>query len=304
MGSGSRIGQCKRRFFEGEQARGEKEEEASHVVGAFGEYEVRKSESGGYALCKSGEVVGAFSGAKVERERVVFELSHGMNLEVSDKGVRGRLGSEKAELCGLMASDGGIYIGSQKTRIYEVYFDSKSEVLARAFSNLIEEIYSEIPRDYTYFKETSRGKEIYHKPRVYSKRIAYDLEALRIKGPRPFEFHPPLDLLDNDGKRAYLRGFFSGDGNISKHGDYYYFRIYSTCKEGLEELREMLIELGFHPSNIHVKHREPKWRDLYDFSISEEEHLKFIEEIGSRNPEHINIFQLIKSKYEREEKEG
>jgi hypothetical protein len=69
------------------------------------------------------------------------------------------------------------------------YFDSKSEVLARAFSNLIEEIYSEIPRDYTYFKETSRGKEIYHKPRVYSKRITYDLEALRIKGPRPSSIH-------------------------------------------------------------------------------------------------------------------
>lgn len=85
MGSGSRVRQYKRRFFEGEQAREEREEKTFHVVGTFGEYEVREAEGGGYELLKSGKVVGIFSEARVEENRVVFKLSRGMNLEVSEK---------------------------------------------------------------------------------------------------------------------------------------------------------------------------------------------------------------------------
>ncbi len=257
MGSGSRIKQYGGRFSQGEQTREEREEEAFNIIKVLGEYEVRESEGGGYELLKGGEAVGTFSEARVEMERVVLKLGRGMNLEVSEKGVREILSPKKAELCGLIASDGGIYIGGKK-KIYEVYFDSKDEELAGVFSSLIEEVYSKISRDHTYSQETREGEKIYHKPRVYSKGIAYDLEDLGIKGPEPFEFHPPSDHLDDEGKRAYLKGFFSGDGNISKSWGEYWFRVYSTCREGLDELREMFIDLGFHPSDIHVKYREPK----------------------------------------------
>ncbi|MBO3842234.1 MAG: LAGLIDADG family homing endonuclease [Candidatus Brockarchaeota archaeon] len=39
-------------------------------------------------------------------------------------------------------------------------------------------------------------------------------------------------MLDDEGKRAYLRGFFSGDGNVSmtKEG-WHEIRIYSKCKD-------------------------------------------------------------------------
>lgn len=50
---------------------------------------------------------------------------------------------------------------------------------------------------------------------TFSKKVAYDLWNLNVKGPEPYEFHPPLRHLDEEGKRAYLRGFFSRDGNIS-----------------------------------------------------------------------------------------
>lgn len=72
-----------------------------------------------------------------------------------------------------------------------------------------------------------------------------------------------------------------------------------SVKEGLEELREMLIDLGFHPNEIHARDRgtipgkfsEPE----NHFSIPEEDHLKFIEEIGSEKEEHKRRFQLIKT---------
>ncbi|MEM2058922.1 MAG: hypothetical protein QXZ66_08055 [Thermoproteota archaeon] len=88
MGSGSRIKQYGRRFFEGEQAREKREDEAFHVVKSFGKYEVRKAKEDGYELLKEGEVIGAFSQAKIEEDRVIFKLSRGMSLEISGKGIR------------------------------------------------------------------------------------------------------------------------------------------------------------------------------------------------------------------------
>ncbi|MBO3832462.1 MAG: LAGLIDADG family homing endonuclease [Candidatus Brockarchaeota archaeon] len=75
---------------------------------------------------------------------------------------------------------------------------------------------------------------------------AYYLWSFNIKGPEHYEFHPPTKYLDEEGKRAYLRGFFSGDGNVTFAGASHSISISSTCREGLEELKEMLIELGFH----------------------------------------------------------
>lgn len=72
MGSGSRVRQYERRFFEGEQARGEREEETFHVAGTFGEYEVREAEGGGYELLKGGEVIGTFFQAEIEEDRVIL----------------------------------------------------------------------------------------------------------------------------------------------------------------------------------------------------------------------------------------
>ncbi|MEM3659876.1 MAG: LAGLIDADG family homing endonuclease [Thermoproteota archaeon] len=300
MGGGSRVKQYERRFYEGEQVRGEREEESFHAIRTFEKYEVREAEGGGYELLKGGEVIGIFSEAKVEEGRIVFKLSKGMSLEILERKVREILAPEKAELCGLIGSDGGIYINSDKG-VYEVYFDSEDRELAELFINLIGEVYHETARDYIRFEETGEGEKAYHKPRIYSKKIAYDLADLGIKGPEDFEFHPPVDHLDEEGKRAYLRGFFSGDGNISmtEGGRAHSIRIYSTYKEGLEEVRQMFIDLGFHPHEIRTDHRKPGWRDLHSFTIPAEDHLKFIEEIGSRKPEHVEKLQLIKTIDER-----
>ncbi|MEM3648980.1 MAG: LAGLIDADG family homing endonuclease [Thermoproteota archaeon] len=108
-----------------------------------------------------------------------------------------------------------------------------------------------------------------------------------------------MKYLDEEGKRAYLKGFFSGDGEVTlTETGHHSISISSSCEEGLRELRGMLIELGFHPGNIGTydeeavpgRHRHPSFR----FYIPEEDHLKFIEEIGSETEEHINKFKQIK----------
>lgn len=201
MGGGSRVKQYKRRFFQGESIHKEREGAAFNVVKTFGEYEIREAKKGEYELLKGNEVVGMFSEAQVKDDRVIFKLSRGMRLEVSEKGIRKILAPEKAELCGLIASDGGIF-----HRVYEVYFDTKDEKLVEVFSKLVETVYGITPRYYKYHRTVEGEERIYHKPRIYNREVAYDLEDLCIKGPKPYEFHPPIKYLDDEGKRAYLRG--------------------------------------------------------------------------------------------------
>ncbi|MEM3660711.1 MAG: hypothetical protein QXU11_09955 [Thermoproteota archaeon] len=47
-----------------------------------------ETESDEYKLIKAGVTIGVFSKARVEEERILFPLSHGMLLEVSKEGVR------------------------------------------------------------------------------------------------------------------------------------------------------------------------------------------------------------------------
>ena len=307
MGSGSRIKQYERRFFEGEQKRGEREEKAFHTVGIFGEHEVRESKGGGYELLKSGEVVGIFPEARIEEGRVIFKLSHGVNLEVSEKRVREILTKEKAELCGLISSDGTIC--KYRSGGYEVSLGNVDHALIEIFKKVSEDTYGMTPHEHIKWHKTQEGKKQHYHIAIFDRRVAYDLWSLDIKGPEPYEFHPPTKYLDDEGKRAYLRGFFSGDGNVSmtRKGEHR-IRIYSSYKEGLEELKEMFEDLGFRPSEIHEKHekltpgRHRKEYNYY-FSIPEEDHLKFIEEIGSEKSEHKRRFELIKLINGRKKKE-
>ncbi|MBO3832534.1 MAG: hypothetical protein FGF51_04010 [Candidatus Brockarchaeota archaeon] len=312
MGGGSRIKQYERRFFEGEQIRGEREDEIFHIVKTFRNYEVREAESGGHELLKSGEVVGIFSEARVEEDRIIFRLSHGMNLEVSEKGIREILSPEKAELCGLTAADGTIckYKGKGGSSVgYEVSLTSVSPELIGVFKELAGDTYDMTPHEHIKHHKTKEGEKEHYHIAIYSKKVAYDLWDLGIKGPEPYEFHPPIQYLDDEGKKAYLRGFFSGDGNVSmtKEGEHK-IRIYSSYKEGLNELKEMFEDLGFHPSEIHEKYEKPapgRHRKEYNyyFSIPEEDHLRFIEEIGSEKLEHKRKFELIKLINGRKKKE-
>jgi len=307
MGSGSRVKQYERRFFEGEQKRGGREEKAFHTVGIFGEYEVRESKGGGYELLKSGEVVGIFPEARIEESRVIFRLSHGMNLVVSEKGIREILTAEKAELCGLISSDGTIC--KYRSGGYEVSLRNVDHAPIGVFKELSEDTYGMTPHEHIKWHKTKEGKKQHYHIAIFDRRVAYDLWSLNIKGPEPYEFHPPTKYLDDEGKRAYLRGFFSGDGNVSmtRRGGHH-IRIYSSYKEGLEELRKMFEDLGFHPSEIHEKREKPvpgRHRKEYNyyFSIPEEDHLKFIEEIGSEKSEHKRRFELIKLINGRKKKE-
>ncbi|MBO3832277.1 MAG: LAGLIDADG family homing endonuclease [Candidatus Brockarchaeota archaeon] len=124
---------------------------------------------------------------------------------------------------------------------------------------------------------------------IYSKGVFYDLSDYDVKI-GAYEFKVPQEHLDHEGKRAYLKGFFSGDGSACiVRGKRFQVRFYSRCKEGLNGLRQILMDLGFHPCEIEKDERSGYIR--YYFSIPARECEKFMDEIGSFKPGHIEAFR-------------
>jgi len=296
MGGGSAVKQHERRFLQGEPegtSRKEECEEAHWTLKTFGEYEVRKTEGGEYELVKVGIVISTFSGARVEEERILFPLSRGMLLEVSEEGVRGVAVPEKAILFGFISSDGScayhrkVDLKGRCHTSYSAKFFSEDEELIEKFEELFKEVYGLTPHRY----EREDGLI---SAEVYSKGAYYDLSDYYVKT-GAYEFRVPRWCLDEDGKRAYLKGFFSGDGtaHMTYRGDLR-IRFSSKCKEGLEGLRQILMDLDFHPNETYEEEEETG-SVIYYFSIPAREHEKFIKEIGSFKPRHIEVFEEYRS---------
>ncbi|MEM2088668.1 MAG: LAGLIDADG family homing endonuclease, partial [Thermoproteota archaeon] len=270
-------------------------EEAYWTVKTFGEYEVRETESGEYEVVKGGIIIGTFSEARVEKERIIFSLSRGTLLEVSEEGIREITTPEKAKLLGMIASDGSNTFrreprseGGYRTE-YSIRFYSEDRELIMTFDEMTEKTYGMASHHYT------RKRNGLITAAIYSKGVFYDLSDLGLKT-GPYKFHVPRGHLDAEGKRMFLRGFFSGDGSVSISGCDY-IRFYSKCKEGLEELRQILMDIGFHPHEIRFDEKPAQ----YSFSLPREDYLRFIEEIGSDKPSHVSIFEEMKRKIREEE---
>jgi len=304
MGGGTAVRQHQRRFLQGEpEETGRKErcEEAYWTVKAFEEYKVRETESGEYELIKAGGGVGIFLETRVEKERLLFPLSRGTLLEVSEKGVREIATPEKAALFGLISSDGSnayyrkINSEGRHHTDYSTRFYSGDRELVELFDKVSEEVYDITPQHY-------ERKDGLITAAIYSKGVFYDLSDYGVKI-GAYEFRVPREHLDDEGKRAYLKGFFSGDGSACMiHGKRLQIRFYSKCEEGLEDLRRTLMDLGFHPREVEKDERTGNVR--YYFSIPAKEYEKFIDEIGSFKPRHIEAFREYRRLREEKNERG
>jgi len=301
MGGGSAVRQCERRFHQGKSIHEDNsgsdvrcKKEVPGTNNVFGKYVIRKTKKGEYELLKGGESIGWFSVAVVKNDRVLFPLSQGMLLEVSEGVCREILTPEKAELCGLIASDGGMY-STKAHPHHEVHFISIDRELVDRYNELFKKIYGIEPHLHSYKK---RGGS-YFELRTYDRGVYFDLWDLGTK-PGAFQFRVPLKHLDEEGLRRYLSGFFSGDGYITKDGKQYRIGLQSTCKDGLEELRKAFQFLRFHPHEIHFWEKEkPRWRDQYHFSIPVNEHMRFINEVSTYRPDHLKRLREIERQYKR-----
>ncbi len=288
MGEASLIRQHQLRFHEGEHVSTENKEgwksceQSSQQTIEFGEYKVSITESEEYKLVRGDTVIATFSKAKMEEDRILFPLGLGVMLEVSKDGIKEIFIPEKAELCGLIASEGSL--PSQRGH-YRIFFHSADIELIKRFNELFEKVYGKVPNIYKGKGELIAG--------IANKEAYYDLKEIGAKT-GPYRYHVPLEHLDKEGLRAYLRGFFSGDGSVAKHGKYAIkLRISSKYKDCLEEVREALVRLGFNPSEV----RTDRTYDAHYLEIYSKEQMRFIEEIGSCKPSHIERFKRFLKAY-------
>lgn len=289
MGGGSLIKQYQSRFYEGKHVNTEKKEgegsckQSYEQIIDFGEYKVGVTESGEYELLKGNSVISTFSEAQIEEGRFLFTLGLGTLLEVSRSRVREILTPEKAELCGLIASEGSLspYTGGS----HQIFFHSADKELIERYNELFEKVYNKTPHIYQGKGDLIAG--------IKDKEAYYDLREIGAKT-GPYRYHVPFEHLDEEGLRAYLRGFFSGDGSVARHGRYSIkLRVSSKYGDCLKEIHEAFAKLGFHTSEV----RLDKTYGTHYLEIYAQDRIRFIEEIGSYNPAHRDKFESFRKAY-------
>lgn len=290
MGWGSLREQFRSRFNKGDYIDTEEKEEwlnceqAYKQIIDFGEYKVGKTENEEYELLKDNTLVSAFSEALMEEGRILFPLSHGMLLEISESGARKILTPEKAELCGLIAAEGSLYPYERKVH-NQIFFHSADMEIIEKHIELFKKVYGVTPHIYQGKGEFIAG--------IKNKEAYYDLREIGVKT-GPYRYHVPIEHLDEKGSKAYLKGFFSGDGSVIQHGKYAIkLRITSKYGDCLEEIREAMLKVGFQPSEV----RLDKTYGAHYLEIYAHDRIKFIKEIGSYSPAHVEKFERFLEAY-------
>ena len=282
MGAGSRVRQFEYRFYQGEPSLSDAVKscnEGGELIAEFGEYQIVNG-ADGYELVKGGRIVGIFEEASIESERVVFKLSTGMLLEVTDEGVREVFTKEKAGLHGLTASDGSLYNGRPGSRAYRISLESESPELTDLYSQYFEAVYHRQMHQYP-----DRG---YPRVVVGNKMAFYDLKNYGAKTGL-YTWNVPREYLDREGAAEWLKCFFSGDGTVKLvcAGEDYDISFESTHKEGLENIQSLLLDEFGIKSRLHGPYGEDRPDRRPEYSLRVWDEVEFAEEIGSYKEMHI-----------------
>jgi intein-encoded DNA endonuclease-like protein len=100
----------------------------------------------------------------------------------------------------------------------------------------------------------------------------------------------PAKLQTDVEKIAYIRGYFDAEGGTS-HDDNvrFYLQFAEKNKNRLEEVKNLLVQLGFECGKIHCPNlqEDPDYRRFY---IRASSYDKFIDTIGSWHPRKEKIF--------------
>jgi len=289
MGSGKREWQVEKRFGQG--MTGYSPEPCSKPEAPqslrIGEYEIEPG-TDGYMLKRGNEVLGTYREAKVlSPERALFKLEKGMFLEVSSQRVRKTLSPEKAGMAGFVASDGSLSPPSAKSKRIDFY--SASDELLDRFSGLMGEVYGVAPRRYQI-----KNREHFFMLDKGSKDIVEDMREYTHKGMKKNYWEVPIDYLDKESARMFLKCFMSGDGHIGWYPESHprmrlplQVRFCSKNTKGLEQIQRLLAEeFGISHTSIYPGEN----RSVLEITSTEDK-VEFITEIGSFKENHIEVIE-------------
>ncbi|MBM3232072.1 hypothetical protein FJZ21_01700 [Candidatus Pacearchaeota archaeon] len=199
-----------------------------------------------------------------------------------------------AELCGIILGDGHLeyYQNGKKIRSYSLtvtgHSVKDSNYLRKYVNNLIKQLFNYDSR----FKNSNDGNGLYLV--VNGKRLIEFFEKIGIKpGNKKINSQGiPAWILENkDYLAACLRGLMDTDGSIhyiSKHNRNLRITFTSYIPKLLDDVRESLLRLGFHPSKI-IKGNQI-------FITRKEDIQLYLKLIGFSNDKHLNRLQNFQKK--------
>lgn len=133
---------------------------------------------------------------------------------------------ESFYLAGFLAADGNIAHCKGRNPILKINLSSKDECHLDLIRNLLGAT-NPITRQQSTLKCTDK---IYHQSalRITSKQLCNDLVKFNIVPRKTNIYSFPIWIKNHQHLNHFMRGYFDGDGSISKRNNYYYFNICGT----------------------------------------------------------------------------
>ena len=187
-----------------------------------------------------------------------------------------RSSPELLEFLGLVVSEGHI-----SKRGDSVTFCNKEKVLRDLFISLIHSLFGPIKT-----KQYRDGRVV-----VYSTTLVRYLASLGFTHDQKLAIPAYFYTIPKDEVRAFIRGYFDGDGTVAMTGKYPTPKLYSVSREFLQEVQALLqVKLGI--SSKIGKHRTPIGM-MYEVVIrGYDGRVKFLE-VGSRSSKKQRRLQMI-----------
>jgi intein-encoded DNA endonuclease-like protein len=171
-------------------------------------------------------------------------------------------------LCGFVAGDGNIYIGSKKTnRHYLLRFFPDHSSLIKPFKNAIMNIYNKKPK--------VRKLKNYFCITIDSKTVVLDL--LRYAKFGKLNWNVPKIATTKRNAREWLRAFFDCEAYVNRA----YIRVHSINLKGLKQVKNLLAHFDIRSKIYEYRPKNKKWNANYQLMIfRKEDRIKFLREIG------------------------
>ncbi len=192
---------------------------------------------------------------------------------------------ETAELVGALTGDKGVFKKTRRYGFYRGYDLSKYHRYQISICLGRDKDWGQHISDLIFRTYGLRGSICYDKNewRFHSSstRVFKDLSPYYDPSWNARRWRVSPALLGSAAKmrRAFARGYFDADGYpyFSKSRDKVFVQINSVNRQGLEDMRELLQSLGYHPG----LYRRYKKREVWEVTIQRKpEVIRFYDEIG------------------------
>jgi hypothetical protein len=173
---------------------------------------------------------------------------------------------DKAYFLGLLFADGNIYMARHRVQITLANEDA---YILKAFANCV-----------NYTGKLYIDREKYSKLILPSKKMCEDLIKLGCTPNKSLTLNFPTGI-QKELVHHFIRGYFDGDGHISKHKKlikpYYYINITST-KAFIEELKKILLTNSVQTGKLYkrYKNKEESAHTVFILNKSTKQFIEYI----------------------------